>query len=85
MMTIVMPSPSPGSDRNSIVIGQVVGVHIADTVITDGMVDVLKILPVARLGYMQYAVIDKIFNMPRPTWPTEGDADVAMPQPVKAV
>jgi flavin reductase (DIM6/NTAB) family NADH-FMN oxidoreductase RutF len=85
MMTIVMPTPSPGSDRNSIVIGQVVGVHIADSVITDGMVDVLKILPVARLGYMQYAVIDKVFNMPRPTWPTDGDAEVAAAQTLKAV
>ena len=71
MMTIVMPSPSAGSDRNSIVIGQVVGVHIADHVITNGMVDVRKIRPVARLGYMQYAVIDEAFTMLRPQWPEE--------------
>jgi flavin reductase (DIM6/NTAB) family NADH-FMN oxidoreductase RutF len=69
MMTIVMPAPRSGGDRNSIVIGLVVGVHIADDVITDGRVDVEKVRPVARLGYMDYAVVDKVFTMHRPGSP----------------
>jgi flavin reductase (DIM6/NTAB) family NADH-FMN oxidoreductase RutF len=66
LMSIVLPCTAPGGDRNSIVIGEVVGVHIADEVLKDGLVDVEKIRPLARLGYMDYAFIDTIFRMPRP-------------------
>jgi flavin reductase (DIM6/NTAB) family NADH-FMN oxidoreductase RutF len=49
----------------SVVIGRVVGVHIKDEVLTpDGRIDVAAIRPICRLGYMDYAVIDKIFSMP---------------------
>jgi flavin reductase (DIM6/NTAB) family NADH-FMN oxidoreductase RutF len=66
LMTIVLPCSEPGGDRNSIVIGEVVGVHIADDALKDGMIDVTKIRPLARLGYMDYAFIDKSFTMRRP-------------------
>ena len=59
-----------GSDgkpnRSHIVIGEVVGIHIDDSVIVDGMVDITKMKPIARLGYMDYAVVDEFFTMPRP-------------------
>ena len=49
------------------VIGQVVGVHIADEVIDDdGFVDVLRFEPVARLGYRQYASINNVFEIQLP-------------------
>lgn len=49
------------------VIGQVVGVHIADEVINDdGFVDVLRFEPVARLGYRQYALINNVFEIQLP-------------------
>jgi hypothetical protein len=42
-----------------------VGVHIRDDVITpDGKVDVLKIRPLARLGYFDYTTVDSMFTMP---------------------
>lgn len=66
LMTVVLPCVAPGEERNSIVIGEIVGIHISDAVLTDGRIDVEKLRPVARLGYMDYAVIDKIFTMPRP-------------------
>jgi flavin reductase (DIM6/NTAB) family NADH-FMN oxidoreductase RutF len=47
-----------------VVIGRVVGVHIRDDVITDGKLDVLKIRPLARLGYFDYTTIDSVFAMP---------------------
>jgi flavin reductase (DIM6/NTAB) family NADH-FMN oxidoreductase RutF len=48
------------------VIGEVVNVHIDDAVIVDGMVDMARIRPIARLGYRgDYAVIDHLFEMPR--------------------
>ena len=46
-------------------LGQVVGVHIADEAIVDGKVDVTRLKPIARLGYGDYAVIDEVFTMPR--------------------
>jgi flavin reductase (DIM6/NTAB) family NADH-FMN oxidoreductase RutF len=62
-----------GSDgrrnRSSIVIGEVVGIYIDDRVIVDGMVDIRRMRPVARLGYLDYCVVDEFFTMPRPSVP----------------
>ena len=46
--------------------GEVIGIHIDDSVIVDGIIDIGLLRPVARLGYMDYAVIDKSFTMMRP-------------------
>lgn len=49
------------------IIGEVIGIHIKDDVITsDGKVDICKIRPVARLGYFDYTVIEKSFEMSAP-------------------
>ncbi|HVG51922.1 MAG TPA: flavin reductase family protein [Xanthobacteraceae bacterium] len=53
-------------NRSSIVVGEVVGIHIDDSVIVDGMVDIRKLKPISRLGYMDYAVTDDFFTMARP-------------------
>lgn len=60
-----LPSDRKG-EPNNLVIGQVVGVHIDDSVLTNGFVDLKKVRPIARLGYMDYAVVDSIFSMNRP-------------------
>jgi len=47
-----------------VVIGKVVLVHIKDEFITpDGRIDILRIRPLARLGYHDYTTIDSIFEM----------------------
>jgi len=47
-----------------IVIGRVVMIHIKDDVIRpDGRLDILKIRPLARLGYYDYTTVDSIFEM----------------------
>ncbi|HKV06463.1 MAG TPA: flavin reductase family protein [Candidatus Acidoferrales bacterium] len=47
-----------------IVIGRVIGIHIRDDVIqSDGRIDVLKIRPIARLGYHDYTSVESIFQM----------------------
>ncbi len=51
---------------NTAIIGRVLGIHINDEVLTDGLIDLGKIKPLARLGYQQYAVVDNIFSMNRP-------------------
>ncbi|MEM5582391.1 flavin reductase family protein [Roseibium sp. AS2] len=56
-----------GAETDSYVIfGQVVGVHIDDSVIVDGRVDVTLYKPLARLGYMDYAAVTEVFEMGRP-------------------
>jgi len=47
-----------------LVIGRVSGVHISDHVIDkDGRVDLQKIKPLARLGYNDYAVVERVFEI----------------------
>jgi flavin reductase (DIM6/NTAB) family NADH-FMN oxidoreductase RutF len=50
-----------------VVIGQVVGVHIDDRFIIEGMLDTAAMKPIARCGYDQYAVVEQVFSMVRPT------------------
>ena len=64
--TIEMPQSA--GEPCHLVIGRVVGVHIADEVIDDdGFVDVLRFNAVARLGYRQYTAVERVFEMQRPT------------------
>ncbi len=56
--------PGGLSERGvNVVIGRVVGIHIKDEVLTDGIVDLKKIYPIARCGYWSYAVISETFDM----------------------
>jgi flavin reductase (DIM6/NTAB) family NADH-FMN oxidoreductase RutF len=50
-----------------VVFGQVVGVHIEDRFIRDGRLDTAAMRPIARCGYDEYAVVDGLFAMVRPT------------------
>jgi flavin reductase (DIM6/NTAB) family NADH-FMN oxidoreductase RutF len=56
----------PGK-ANVMVIGEVVGIHIDDAVIRDGMVDVTIYNPLARLGYRDYAAVREVFALARPS------------------
>jgi flavin reductase (DIM6/NTAB) family NADH-FMN oxidoreductase RutF len=50
-----------------LVIGQVVGIHIDERYVVDGQVDTAALQPIARCGYLgDYAVVDSLFQMPRP-------------------
>ena len=65
LQTVEMPSWNP-EHVNSMVIGEVVGIHIRDDVITGDRVDITKIRPLARMGYLDYAVVNEVFTMKRP-------------------
>lgn len=57
---------------SDIVIGRVVGIHIKGEAITnEGLIDVLKIKPLARLGYWQYTRVEKLFDMKMPLMPDD--------------
>jgi flavin reductase (DIM6/NTAB) family NADH-FMN oxidoreductase RutF len=60
--TVRLPG-NPPMGTVDIVIGKVVGVHIADSALTDGKVDVSKTQPIARCGYFEYAVVRETFEM----------------------
>lgn len=49
------------------IIGQVVGVHIADEYIRDGRFDTAAAQPIARCGYRDYATVTELFEALRPT------------------
>ncbi len=51
---------------NILVFGEVVGVHIEDTYISDGRFHPESCRVIARLGYANYAVVDSAFRMARP-------------------
>ncbi len=47
-----------------VVFGRVVAVHIADDVLdAEGKVDILKIRPIARMGYFEYTSVESKFEM----------------------
>jgi len=54
---------------NTIIFGEVIGIHIDDAVLVDGIVDIRRVDPIARLGYRDYARITETFSMDRPSWP----------------
>lgn len=68
MFSLQSPPPSLSHSLTTlfkvdIIFGRVLAVHIADTVLTDGKIDIKKTEPIARLGYYEYAVVRDTFEM----------------------
>ncbi|MCD2175186.1 flavin reductase family protein [Rhizobium sp. C4] len=55
--------------ENTMIIGQVVGVHIRDEAIKNGRIDMGLVRPLGRLGYMDYCDAGDVFELFRPNWP----------------
>ncbi|MDO8839555.1 MAG: flavin reductase family protein [Parvibaculum sp.] len=55
-----------GRHSYDMVLGEVVGIHIDDRFVADGMVDTAAMKPIARLGYHDYSVVDEVFTLKRP-------------------
>ncbi|MEM7596986.1 MAG: flavin reductase family protein [Pseudomonadota bacterium] len=55
----------PGA-ANYVVFGEVTGVHMRDDCMVDGMFDVTKFNPLARLGYRDYTTVRDLFSLNRP-------------------
>ena len=66
--SVELPSDVPG-DQNTLVFGEVVGVHIDESLLVDGRIDYFKVRPVGRLGYLDYVEVNNSFAMDRPDWP----------------
>ncbi|MBR4121777.1 MAG: hypothetical protein IKR06_00630, partial [Erysipelotrichaceae bacterium] len=67
----------PGNGRCGtcdVLIGKVVGIHVKDEfILPNGKLDILKMRPLARLGYSDYTTVDNIFEMKPST--LAGDRD----------
>lgn len=80
--TIDLPATAPGHRANyTMVIGQVIGIHIDDRFVKDGIVDTGAMRPIARLGYMDYGVInpENVFSINRPEVGPDGKVADARP------
>ncbi|RMH41214.1 MAG: flavin reductase family protein [Alphaproteobacteria bacterium] len=53
-------------ENNHVAFGEVVGVHLRDDCIVDGIFDVRRFRPLARLGYRDYTVVERVFSLQRP-------------------
>src|SRR5262245_20791867 len=65
VQTLLLSRSNGQKTTTSVVIGEVVNIYIDDSVIRDGMIDLALIRPIARLGYMDYSVVDNVFTMLR--------------------
>ena len=55
----------PGA-ANFVCFGEVTGVHLRDDCLVDGIFDVTRFRPLARMGYRDYAVVSEVFALARP-------------------
>ena len=61
--TTILPSDTRGL-YNSVVVGRVVGIHISDEIIRpDCKLDMLKVRPLARMGYLDYTSVTDVFEL----------------------
>ena len=51
---------------NKLVLGRIICMHVDDAILRDGMVDIEKLKPVARLGGELYSVVENPFAIKRP-------------------
>jgi flavin reductase (DIM6/NTAB) family NADH-FMN oxidoreductase RutF len=52
-------------EANFVVFGEVTGVHLRDDCIVDGLFDVTRFNPLARLGYTDYSTVRDVFSLKR--------------------
>jgi flavin reductase (DIM6/NTAB) family NADH-FMN oxidoreductase RutF len=72
--TIALPGAGKYQASYHLVIGLVVGIHIDERYIKDGLIDTAAMKPIARLGYMDYAVVtaETMFAINRPDVAADG-------------
>ncbi len=52
--------------NNFVVFAEVVGIHMREDMMTDGLFDLRKAQPLARLGYQDYTSVTDLFSLKRP-------------------
>jgi flavin reductase (DIM6/NTAB) family NADH-FMN oxidoreductase RutF len=78
--TVELVSADGTRNTSSVILGEVVGIHIDDAMIVNGHIDVTRMQPLARLGYMDYCAVNELFAIRRPSVPDpEASAEDAAP------
>lgn len=62
-LTRIERLPGPA---NHVVFGEVVGVHLRDDLLVNGLLDATRYRPLARMGYRDYTRVDEVFTLARP-------------------
>ena len=62
-MTRILQLPG---EANFVTFGEVTGIHLRDDCLVDGVFDVLRFNPLARMGYQDYTVVREKFSLDRP-------------------
>ena len=71
-----------GDSKYTVIFGEVIGVHIADDLITaEGRIDIGKLHPVARMGYQDYTEVtaETVFTLERPGFRSKEDMFTSSP------
>ena len=63
---VQMKGPDGSPRDNYVTFGEVVGIHIDEKYIKNGILDAALMKPIARLGYRDYSVVTELFQMTRP-------------------
>jgi flavin reductase (DIM6/NTAB) family NADH-FMN oxidoreductase RutF len=63
---VQMKGPNGEPRDNYVAFGEVVGIHIDEKYIKNGILDTAALKPIARLGYRDYSVVTELFQMTRP-------------------
>jgi len=63
---VQMKGPNGDPRDNYVVFGEVIGIHIDEKYIRNGILDAAAMKPIARLGYRDYSVVTELFQMTRP-------------------
>jgi len=50
-----------------LVLGQVVGMHVDERFVKNGRLDAVAMQTIARCGYDEYTVVERVFSMTRPS------------------
>ncbi|HSV53017.1 MAG TPA: flavin reductase family protein [Burkholderiaceae bacterium] len=82
LQTLELPGLG-GKHNAAVVIGEVVGVFVDDEILVDGRVDLSRVRPITRLGYLDYGVLGDIWSAPRPDAQAliaRGEARAASPE-----
>lgn len=78
--TVPLPAAEGRGEGDwTLVIGEVVAIYIDDACVRDGLVDTAAMQPIARMGYMDYAVVtpETTFTLQRPRATLDGQCAVA--------
>ncbi|MFQ5795223.1 MAG: flavin reductase family protein [Candidatus Bipolaricaulia bacterium] len=59
------------SRASTVIIGEVIQLHVRDDLLQDGVVDIERLQPIGRLGGNLYCRVQEVFSMERPTYTPE--------------